>query len=76
MNDLARIQAQLDMAKKRVIAIEQMLADHPEYPSIVANLESARRIKEKLEAQCAEVSERESRLSRNAFTTTVPPPPD
>lgn len=58
MRDLQNIREQLDVARKRVVALERSLADHPEYASIAANLESARRIKQKLEVQFADAGER------------------
>lgn len=59
MSDLRGIRKQLDVAKQRVAALERSLADHPGYPSIVANLESARRIKRELEAQYAVATAKE-----------------
>lgn len=68
MSELLEIQNQLDVANRRVAALERSLVDHPEYPSIAANLESARRIKQKLELQFAEASARENGASKQCGT--------
>lgn len=56
MSLLLNIQKQLDVANERVAVLEQALAQHPGYPSIAANLESAVRIRRKLEVQLAEAT--------------------
>lgn len=68
MSELLEIQRQLDIANKRVAALERSRVDHPEYPSIAANLESARRIKQKLEVQLAEVSAKGNGASNQCDT--------
>lgn len=68
MSELLEIQRQLDVATQRVAALERSLVDHPEYLSIAANLESARRIKQKLELQFAQASARENGVPNQCHT--------
>ena len=73
MSELLEIQNQLDVANKRVASLERSLVDHPEYPSIAANLESARRIKQKLELQFAEASARKNGSPKQCDTVADVP---
>jgi hypothetical protein len=56
MSVLLQIRGQLDKAMHRVAELEKALAEHPGYPSIAANLDSAVRIQKKLEAQFEEAA--------------------
>jgi hypothetical protein len=58
MSLLLEIRKQLDVANERVLSMERALRDHPSLPSIAANLDSAVRIRTKLEAEFADVSEK------------------
>lgn len=58
MSLLLEIQKQLETASQRVVALERALAEHPDLPSIAANLETAVRIQTKLRAQFAEAAEK------------------
>src|SRR5437870_704817 len=57
MSLLLDIQRQLEVADQRVVSLEQALREHPGYPSIAANLDSAVRIQKKLQAQFMEAAE-------------------
>lgn len=58
MSLLLEIRKQLSSASERVLSLERALREHPDVPSIAANLDSAVRIKEKLEAEFADVAEK------------------
>jgi hypothetical protein len=58
MSELLEIRKQIDTANARVLSLERALSEHPELPSIAANLDSAVRIKAKLEAQFADAAEK------------------
>ena len=49
MSHLLEIKEQLEAASQRVLSLEQSLREHPDYPSIAANLASAARIQRSLE---------------------------
>jgi acetate kinase len=51
MSELDQVRRQLATANARVAALEQALKEHSGYPSIAANLDSARRVRKKLELQ-------------------------
>ncbi|HET6880216.1 MAG TPA: hypothetical protein VFI31_08680 [Pirellulales bacterium] len=56
MTELTELQEQLATAESRVASLEQALKDHPGYPSIEANLDSARRAKKRLETQLSQAA--------------------
>ena len=56
MNALVNIQTQLEAAEDRVRRLEESLCEYPGNPSIVANLDSAVRVREKLRKQLEAVS--------------------
>jgi hypothetical protein len=58
MSQLLEIQKQIGVASQRVVALERALRDHPGLPSVAANLETAVRLRAKLEQQFAEVAAR------------------
>jgi len=58
MSLLLEIQQQLEVATQRVLRLERALRDHPELPSIAANLETAVRIQKDLTDQFHEAAER------------------
>jgi hypothetical protein len=58
MSQLLEIQKQIEVASQRVIALERALRDHPELPSVAANLETAVRLRARLKQQFAEVAAR------------------
>ena len=64
MSDLSDIQKQLGLANQRVVSLEKALREHPGYPSIAANLDSAVRVQRKLETQ--------NKLALMEAETTVP----
>ena len=55
MSQLLQIKKQLEVASERILKLERALRDNPNLPSIAANLESAVRVRAKLEQQFAEV---------------------
>ncbi len=58
MSQLLEIQKQIEAASQRVVALERALRDHQDLPSVTANLETAVRLRARLEKQFAEVAER------------------
>lgn len=58
MSVLLEIRKQLDVANERVLSLERALRDHPDLPSVTANLDSAVRIRAKLEAEFADAAEK------------------
>jgi hypothetical protein len=54
MSQLLEIQKQIELASQRVLVLERALRDHPSLPSVAANLESAVRVRTKLEEQFVE----------------------
>src|SRR5271167_3385584 len=56
MSALLEIQRRIDAATVRVKALEHALIEHPGFPSIAANLESAVRIQRQLESQFFDVA--------------------
>jgi hypothetical protein len=57
MSMLLNIRSEIDRANLEVMELERELADHPELPSIAANLKSVVRFRSKLEAQFQEVAQ-------------------
>ena len=55
MSQLLEIRKQIEIASERILTLERALRDHPDLPSVAANLESALRVRAKLEQQFAEV---------------------
>lgn len=58
MSELLEIRKQLDAVSVKVLSLERAVREHPGLPSIVANLDSAARIKAKLELQFADVADK------------------
>lgn len=58
MSLLLEIQKQIEKASERILRLERSLRDNPGLPSIAANLDSAARLKVKLERQFSEVAAR------------------
>ena len=58
MSILLGIQEKLSEANQRVAELEQALAQYPDVPSIAANLDSAIRVRSKLQAQFTEAAAR------------------
>jgi hypothetical protein len=56
MNNMAELLKELDTVKARIASLEEALKDYPGYPSIAANLDSARRVKNRLEEQLKETA--------------------
>lgn len=60
MSLLLDIQKEMNVASQRVVLLERALAEHPEVPSIVGNLDSAVRIQRKLAEQFREAAAKTS----------------
>jgi hypothetical protein len=58
MSQLLEIQKQIEIASQRIVALERALRDHPDLPSVSANLDTAVRLRYRLERQFAEVAGR------------------
>lgn len=56
MSQLLEIRKQIEIAAQRIVKLERAFRDHPELPSIAANLESAVRVRDKLQQQFGEVA--------------------
>ena len=56
MSSINEIRRQLNTANARIASLEKALNNHRGYPSIAANLESALRVRERLEAQLREAA--------------------
>lgn len=58
MSALLEIRQQLSQASARVASLERALREHPDLPSVAANLESAVKVKRQLEAEFLDVADR------------------
>ncbi len=48
MSTLHELRKQIEEASREVLLLENAASDNPAYPSIAANLESARRVKKRM----------------------------
>lgn len=72
MSEIDEIGRQLETANARVASLEQARKEHPDYPSIAANLDSAQRIRKKLESQLYEAAAAMGAESGKPHTPTAP----